>query len=313
MRASDTHPELAALFVLIAMALMGLVDNLVPIIGETTGLWQFQILRSGLALILLCVIARWRGWRLAPKRYGAVLLRSFLVSSGLILYFAALALLPIAEAVAGLFTAPIFVLLLSVLFLGQRIGRVRVVAALAGFAGVLLVLRPDAGGLGLISILPVAAGVVYAMGQIITREYCGGESAQTLTFGFFAGMGVWGLIGLAVLSVFPQPVPDGAAGFPLRLWGQMSAAALGGTVAQAVASLGCVGLITRAYLMAEASFVSVFEYAMLISVVFWAWVLFGDQVDLWTGLGVAIIIVSGAVLALRGKPASPDRPTRLPV
>lgn len=314
MNSSTSHPQLAAIFVLVAMALMGLVDNLVPMIGETTGLWQFQVLRSTMSLALLTLVARWRGWRLMPRRWGPVVLRSGLVASGLILYFAALALLPISEAVAGLFTSPIFVLILSVLFFGQRVGPIRIGAAVAGFMGVLLVLRPEAGELTMLSLLPVSAGVVYAFGQIVTREWCGEEGALTLLYGFFAGMGIWGLIGLGFLSVFPQPVPPGSEGFPLRLWGDMSAVAWWGTIAQAVFSLVCVGLITRAYLMAEASFVAVFEYAMLISVVVWAWVLFGDRIDIWTAVGIAIIILSGAVLALRAEPQQPaSPPARTPV
>jgi len=130
--------------ILTAMALMGLVDNYVVVIADTAGLWQFQVLRSSLALVLLATAARVAGWRLRPVSLPRVVARSAVVSAALMIYFAALALLPIAQAVAGLFTAPMFILLISIGLYGERVGAVRLGAVAAGFAGVLLVLRPDA-------------------------------------------------------------------------------------------------------------------------------------------------------------------------
>lgn len=298
------HPLAAAGLVLTAMALMGLVDNYVATIAETAGLWQFQIMRSGMALCVLVAVARWQGWRLRPRRWRPVVARSAVLSCALMLYFASLAVMPISEAVAGLFTAPIFILLLSWALFGKRIGPVRIGAVVLGFVGVLLVLRPDAGAVTWLSVMPVLAGMIYALAALATREWCAGESAQTLLFGFFAAMGIWGLIGVAGLWVFSPQVPEGAAGFILRLWGDMSADAWIWTVAQALVSLVAVGFIIRAYQIAEASFVAVYEYGMLISAVAWGYLLFGDRIDIWATLGIAAILVSGSVIAIRsGKPA----------
>lgn len=287
--------------ILTAMAMMGLVDNYVVIIAETAGLWQFQVIRSALALGLLIALARWRGMRLRPRRWRPVIARSFVLSCGLMIYFGALALLPISEAVAGLFTAPLFILLLSMAFYGQRVGALRLAAVGAGFVAVLMVLRPEAGQVGWLTVLPIVSGLFYALAQIATREWCGGEAAQTLLFGFFAAMGLWGLVGLGALAMFPQPVPEGAAGFMVRFWGQMSAAAWVWTVAQALFSLVAVALIIRAYQLGEASFIAVYEYALLLFAVFWGYVLLGDRVGPVALAGIALLIVSGAVIALRGR------------
>lgn len=281
------------------MAIMGLLDNYVRVIAETTGLWQFQVIRSTMAMAVLTLLARRRGWRLRPYRWGPVIARSAVLSVALMFYFAAVALMPISEAVAGLFTAPIWVMLLSVVLYRQRIGMWRAAAALVGFAGVLMVLRPDGGAITILTAVPLAAGVLYALAALATRQWCGGEETQTLLFGFFAALWVWGLVGLAVLSVVPVAVPTGAAGFPWRLWGEMSAEAWFWTAAQAVGSLLAVGMIIRAYQNAEASFVAIFEYALLIFAVFWAYLLMGQTVDGWAMTGIAVIIASGAVIALR--------------
>jgi drug/metabolite transporter (DMT)-like permease len=302
---AENRPVAAAAMILTAMALMGLVDNFVVVIAETTGLWQFQAIRSAMALAMLVAVAHWQGWRLRPRRWGPVIARSFVLSCALMIYFAALAILPISEAVAGLFTAPLFIVLLSALVLKQPVGMVRLGAVALGFGGVLLVLRPDAGAIGWLTLLPLASGVFYALAQIATREWCAGEAAVTLLFGFFAAMGLWGLLGLGWLAVFPQPVPDGPGGFALRLWGEMSVAAWGWTVAQALFSLVAVALIIRAYQAGEASFVAVYEYALLLFAVLWGYLLLGDRVG-WLAMGgIAAIIASGVIIALRGAAVVP--------
>lgn len=282
------------------MALMGLVDNFVATIADTAGLWQFQVIRSAMAIALLTAVARWRGWRLRPDRWGMVVARSFVLSVALMIYFAALAIMPISEAVAGLFTAPLWIMVLSAVVFRQAVGLLRAGAAVLGFCGVMMVLRPDAGSVTWLSALPLVSGLFYALAQLATRQWCAGERAVTLLYGFFAALGVWGLIGLAGLAAFPQPEIGGAAGWTVRFWGDMSAAAWGWTVAQAVFSLVAVGLIIRAYQLAEASYVAVYEYALLLFAVLWGWLLLGDRIDAWATGGIAAIIVSGTVITLRG-------------
>jgi len=149
------------------------------------------------------------------------------------------------------------------------------------------------------TVLPVLSGLLYAVAQLATRRWCPHESAPTLLAGFFVAMGLWGVAGLAWLAAFPQPVPDGAAGWPLRLWGDMSAAAWGWTVAQAVLSLVAVGFIIRAYQLGEASTNAVFEYALLVFAVLWGWLLLGNGIDGPAAAGIALILGSGGVIALR--------------
>ncbi|WP_168201247.1 DMT family transporter [Qingshengfaniella alkalisoli] len=296
------QPLSAAGLILTAMALMGLIDNYVVIIAETTGLWQFQVIRSAMALCMLMAVARWRGWRLRPRKWTPVIARTAIQSTALIIYFAALAIMPISQAVAGLFTAPLFVVLLSVVVYRHPLDLIRAVAVICGFVGVILVLRPETGGSDWFSILPILAGLFYALTAVATREWCSDENALTLLFGFFTGMGLYGVIGLGVLSTFPVIAPEGAAGFSFRMWGVMSGEAWLWTFAQAVGSLIAVGCITRAYQLGEASYVTVFEYALLVFAVFWGWALFGDRIDTLGALGIVVIILSGTVITLRGSP-----------
>ena len=212
------RPGIAVVAVLGAMGLFGLIDNFMRLAAQTGGLWQFHFLRAVVALVLLVVVARFAGTSLRPKRPLNVLGRSTLNGTAMVIYFGCLGLMPIAQVVAGLFTAPLWVVLFSVAFFGERVGPRRIFAVLLGFAGIVLVLRPDAGAFSPLSVLPVIAGAVYALGNIATRRWCGGEGTLTLLGGFFGMMMVFGALGVVVLALFPQPVPNGADGFILRGW-----------------------------------------------------------------------------------------------
>lgn len=296
---STSNPLAAAVSILAAMLLIGFIDNFVVNIAQEAGLWQFHFLRSVIALPLIAGLAVMRLGTLRVQRPGAVAARSLFISLAMVLYFGALAFLPISEAVAGLFTAPIFVLLISTLAMRQRIGPVRIFAALVGFVGVVMVLRPDAGAVTWATAAPVCAGFFYALGGITTRTWCADESPTALLAAFFAALGLCGALGVIALTAFPVATED--PGFILRGWTIPTPAFLGWTLMQAVGSIIAVGLITRSYQMADTSFVAVFEYSLLIFVAVWAWVLRGETIDFWAAIGIGVIIASGAVLALRGR------------
>ena len=73
---------------------------------------------------------------------------------------------------------------------------------------------------------------------------------------------------------------------------------------QAVVSLGAAGLVYRGYQGAATSTLAVFEYSFLISASFWAWVLWGDALDVASLVGIAMIVASGAMIALESRPAA---------
>ena len=100
-----------------------------------------------------------------------------------------------------------------------------------------------------------------------------------------------------------------AAPYLTRPWASPSGVALFWVAAQAVGSLLAVGLITRGYQQAATGTLAVFEYAFLITASFWAWVLWGDGLDAAGFLGIALIVASGAIVAIAQRvPASLRRP-----
>ncbi|AXI45411.1 EamA/RhaT family transporter [Sulfitobacter sp. SK012] len=284
------------------MATLGLTDNFVPYISARGSLWQFHMLRGVLAVALLCLIAAMGFGVLRPLRVWAVLGRSFFPATAMLIYFGCLSVLPIGVVVAGLFTAPLFVLIISVVFQGRRVGPVRWGAVIIGFVGALLVIRPDPSALDPVAFLPIVAAVFYAIGAVATRAWCEGESTLSLSAGFFGMLAVFGAIGTLLL---PVGGPEGFDGFVLRGWVPLDGAMLFWIAVQAVGSLLGIGLIFRGYLVGDASHVAVFEYSLLIFASFWAWVLWGEVVEPLAYLGMGLIALAGTVIALRSKGPEP--------
>ncbi|SFR42193.1 DMT family transporter [Litoreibacter janthinus] len=290
-------PRQAAILAVFGMVSLSFIDNFVPVIARDIGLWQFHAYRSAMVLAALLPIAVLMGWRLQVRNWRAVAWRSFCISSAMILYFGAVASLPVAQVAAGLLTSPIFVLLISWGFYGAPIGRWRVLAVLLGFAGVMLVLRPSGGEVSALNFIPIGAGFLYALGAVATRQYCAKESEAVLVASFFAASGIWGALGLLALSgTATDPALDGFFGTGLQPW---TAEAFLWTMAQGVVSLIGIAALFRAYLLAEASHVAVFEYAFLIAAGIWGYVLWGQVPDALALLGMACIIGAGIVIIKR--------------
>lgn len=277
------------------MTLIGWIDNYVALIAAHGGLWQFHATRAVFALPLIVLIALAAGARLRPVRTGAVVLRTLALATSMLFYFGSLALMPIAVVGAGLFTAPIFVQLISVVFFGVRLGRWRILAVAVGFAGVLTVLRPWEGGLSAMAFLPIIAGFLYALAGVLTRHTCAGESTWTLLFGFFLALGAMGAVGLGL-----RPAGMGETFFHTG-WVSPDTTFLFWTAMQAVVSIAGVGLITRGYQIAEPTYVTVFEYWFLVSATFFAWAIWGDTLDAPTVLGIAMIAGAGITIVLRSR------------
>ena len=295
----------AAGAVLIYASVIAYTDNYVRVIAADAGLWQFHATRTAMALVLLALLAVPLGLRLRPRRFGAVLARSAIHGAAMLIYFGALAFLPVAQVAAGLFTAPIFVLLIQRVAYGQPISGAQVVAVAVGFAGVVMVLGPEAmSGATLAALLPVIAGALYAMGNIATRQWCAGESAETLVAGFFGMLGVMGLIGMAVLMLVPVAVPEGPEGFLQRgpVWPTRSF--LWWTFVQAAGSLLGVGMIIKAYQIADASKVSVFEYIILPASAAWGFFLWGETLTWLAVAGMGLIALAGLLIARQSPTAS---------
>jgi drug/metabolite transporter (DMT)-like permease len=292
----DDKPRAAAACVLAAMCVIGLIDQFVRIIAEQSSLWTFHALRSAMMWALVGVWLAVSRRRLRLVRAWGLIGRSAAISVAMIVYFGALGFLPVAQVAAGLFTAPLWILLFRALA-GQGIGPRRLAAVGAGFTGVMLVLAPDPSQLSPLMVAPVAAGAFYAVGALATRAWCAGEGALELSMGTFTALGLWGIGGLLVAGA--------GDGFLTRGWVAPTPEVWALIALQAVGSLGAVLLLTRAYQLAEASVASVFEYSVLGFGALFGWLVWGDALGTWGMVGLVLIAGAGIAVARSGRPAPP--------
>ncbi len=295
------NPLRAAIVMICAMAVIGVIDNFIIRLAGEIGLWQFHLIRSLMALPLIAGLS-WLGLgQMTSLRLWAVLLRSTLVMIAMMFYFSALALMSIAEALAGLFTSPIFILLISAVALRQHIGPWRILAVILGFLGILFVLQPDPRDFDVNVLIPMAGGFFYALGMITTRTLCAHESTVAMLLVSFIVLGLAGAVGLIALDLWPMAATPGPEGFVTRGWVWPMWSALPWVVLQAVGSVIGVFLIIKAYQLGEPSFVSVFEYSVMIFGPLFAWVAFGQAITFWQIIGIGLIAGAGGIIAVRSK------------
>lgn len=288
------RPLAAAMHVVAAMAIIGLIDQFVQVIARDGSLWTFHLLRAAMMWGMALVWIAATGARPRVVSWPGVAGRSALMSVAMMVYFGALGFVPVAQAAAGLYAAPVFVAILSVVALRRRLDPARMAAALVGFAGVVLVLAPDPARMGAATLVPIASGAFYAMAVLTTRAWCGREQPLVLALGVFACMAAWGAGGIAVDAVWG--LGDGFLG---RGWVAPTPEVWLWTSVQAVGSLVAVVLLSRGYLLAEASFVSVFEYSVLGFSALFGLIVWGDRLGPAGLAGLALIAGAGIVTAAR--------------
>lgn len=297
LQGSDDIARGAAL-ILGGMMLLGITDNFVRLISDDAGLWQFHLMRSAMALPLLAGAALFFGVSLRPKRPGAVAARSLAQTAAMLLYFGALPMMPVSQVAAALFSAPLWVLLFSAAFFRRRIGPRTAGAAALGFAGVLVMLRPTPDTLSGLTLMPLAAGALYGFSNLLTREWCAQETPATLVGGFFAGLGIAAGIALAILAVVTPPANwRAAAPFLTDGWRDVTVSLVVWVFVQAAGSLVAVAMIARGYQSGPTASLAVFEYSFILTISFWAWMLWGETLAPVDFLGIAMIVGSGIIVA----------------
>jgi drug/metabolite transporter (DMT)-like permease len=289
-----------AIWIIGAMALIAVGDNFTPLVTDYMGLWQFHALRSAMVIPVVLLFAGATGRMAAvwPGSMRRVTERSLLSMTAMVMYFAALPATGIAQAAAGLFTSPIWVVLISALCFGEPVGARRIAGAVLGFAGVLLVLGVGARPVQPMALVAVAGGLAWALSVIWTRRHCRGESAICLAVWQFTALFLAGLAGLALAPWF-GPMLAGVEGVefvtqPLQRvgWEMLLVLFLIG-----ITRIIAAGFLVTGYQAGDASIMGLFDFSFLFWAPFFAWLLWGDVVSPRMAAGMGLIAAAG-VLAM---------------
>ena len=264
-------------------------DAVAKLLTERYAPIQIVFLRNLIAvpIITAVILVAFGAASLRTRHLRLHALRGGIMVTGAWLYFTALIYLPLAEATALVFSAPIFITALSVPLLGEHVGWRRWGAVLLGFVGVLVIVRPGSAAFQLAALLPVGTALCYAVFMISARWIDRSERLWTM---------------MLFAMVFPMIY---AAPFAIANWTPLQGGDIALFVALAIfGSLG-LALIGQAFRMAPAAIVAPFDYTALIWATGLGWLIWGDVPMLWTILGAAIIVASGIIIILREARATP--------
>ncbi|HUF86660.1 MAG TPA: DMT family transporter [Thermohalobaculum sp.] len=218
---------------------------------------------------------------LRTSRIGLHAVRGLLNVAAMLMFFTALSLTDVARVTALSFTAPLFMALMSVLFLGERFRIRRWLALALGFAGMLIVLRPGVIEADLGSLLVVGSALIWAVTMVVIKILSRTESSFAITAYMNIFLSVFSLVPALWVWVTPSA----------EMWVWLVAIGVSGTLAQLT--------LSQALKETEPTAVLPFDFLKLI----WAsllglWV-FGELPDLYTYIGAAVIFASGFYIALR--------------
>ena len=298
----EDRPGLAAGLMLTSLMMLAMQDALARLAGEHISFWQFQMVRASSNTVLLLAFAWFMmgGLPRRPKRPFAVAARVAMMVLATLFFFGGIPKVTIVEMAAGLYTYPIFVTVLSAIFLGERVGPMRVAAVLVGAAGAMLILQPGGEDFELIKLMPVGAGLAYGCNVIITRRWCRGENAVTMSISIAGTFVVIGTVGCLVLAY--NPTSEGfRETFPYLAFGWRDAVAwvFAATLACSVLNASANVLLTKAYQSAESSWLAPFDYTYLIFAALMGVLIFGNVPGPWQVLGMGLIASAGIFTAWR--------------
>jgi drug/metabolite transporter (DMT)-like permease len=238
------------------------------------------------AVVVIAVsIVREGGIRevLATKALGLQILRGLALITQLSIFVYAFTVLGLAEAHAVFSVYPLIVVLMSALILHERVPLVRMLAVGVGFCGVLILLRPGLGVIRVEALLVLFGATIFAIYTVLTRLVSKHDRPETSV----AYVALIGFVALSlVVPFFWKPLPP-------QDWGWMALLCVFGSTAH--------GLLIKVYQLAEANVVQPLAYLQLAFATGYGVVLFGETPDLWTWIGMTILVLSCAWAARTGQ------------
>ncbi|MDF1727258.1 MAG: DMT family transporter [Sulfitobacter sp.] len=306
--ANQNRAGLAILSILIGMLAISLNDMLIKQLSGGYALHQIVFSRSAIGILLSLILVKLEGGfhMLKTSQPGLHVLRGVLIVVSNMTFFVALAALPLAEATALFFVAPLFITLLSIPLLGEKVGPLRLGAVAVGFVGVVIMQRPWASSDALevsrlVLLLPIVAAITYALNQLMTRRLGVTAKASVLSVYIQAMFIVvsLGFFAVAGDGRFVDASSNASLSFLLRAWVWPAPGDTWVFLALGLNSAVIGYCLSQAYRLGDAATVAPFEYVLLPMAVFWGFVVFGELPAFEVWIGIALILAAGLFVFLR--------------
>ena len=237
--------------------------------------FEIMMYRSIVGFVLVICVARLTGHArsITTRSPGLHLIRNLSHFTGQNLWFYAITMIPLAQVFALEFTSPLWVLVLSPLILGERMTRVRALAAVIGFTGILIVARPSPDTINAGTLAAAAAAIGFAGSILATKRLTRTETLTCILFWMTLTQIVFGLICAGVDGDIALPSPASAP------W---------------LIVIGCAGLmahvcLTTALSIAPATVITPVDFLRLPLIAVIGLMVYGEAIDAFTLIGAAVI------------------------
>ena len=271
-------PRIAVLWMIFGSICFGTMNALVKWTSVNADVWMIIFIRSLVIALAVIIFTRFRGTSLKMNDPKKMFLRCLVGLIAMILYFSALSLIPIGQAVTLQYTAPLFVALLSGSLIREKVSTSVLISLFTAFIGIILIVSPDLDSIDPNALLALGSGLFAGLAYIFVRDLRKTDSPSTVVF-WFAAFSVAG----SVIQAAPELT---------NLTWEMLAALIGIGVG---AGGGQVG-ITMAYHQANAAWVSAFSYLTVIIATIYGIILFDEVLSTKIIIGGLLIIGSGVAL-----------------
>ena len=302
----QTRPDrimLGITLMIISVFMMSIQEALFKYFSSDLSLWQIFTLRGLLALFILSLLILLKGlrrqvWIEALGKWP--LLRSLYMTMMFISMYASIPFLSLSTAAAGMYSAPIFVALMSAYLIREAVGITGWVAIVMGFTGVLVILQPGADAFSLWALCPVLGGFFYALANITTRSKCQRVSLPALSLSlnltlFSAGV----IFSFVTIIILPNSEITHSFPFILGVWAAMGVSEWVLVILLAVLVVIIGMSVAGAYQSAPPTTVATFDYCYLIFMAFWDYLIFDTPPNQNTIIGIVLIITAGILIVRR--------------
>ncbi|TPK81404.1 DMT family transporter [Mesorhizobium sp. B2-4-17] len=288
----------------LGVLVFSLQDPLVKSVSSGYPVTEVMAIRSVVALPILIVLVHADvGLRaILSKRFGLLTVRAFIQFTSYTVYYLAIAALPLADAIALYFMAPLFIMALAGPYLGERVSWQTLATVLIGLLGVVVMMRPGAGLFDGAALLSLGSAALYGFSQLMTRKI--GDTESSTVMAFYQN-GAYLIGAAAVATTFHLAGVTHAVHpsleFLVRPWiwptlpDFLKMAACG-----FVASAGMI-FLSQGYRLAPANRVATFEYTGILWSPLWGFLFFAEVPRPTTVIGAALIIGAGLLALNAGR------------
>ena len=271
-------PKVAVFWMIFGSICFGSMNALVKWTASNADVWMIIFIRSVVIALIVAIIANLNNITLVPKDTKTMFLRCLSGLIAMILYFSALARIPIGQAVTLQYTAPLFVALLSGRIIREKVSPSIFILLILSFFGIILVISPTTEKIEPDAFLALGSGFFAALAYIFVRKLRQTDSPASVVFWF----AIFSILGSVI-----QAAPDLNSLTPKILL-----ALVGVGIGAGGGQIG----ITMAYHKANAAWVSAFSYLTVIIATFYGYLIFDETLTITNIIGGIMIVCSGVAL-----------------